>query len=210
MSRARRGTASSVLGRRAARGRLGERGSVAVEAALIFPLLITLTFGIIEFALLMRDHTATTSLVRAGARTASALPRDPALIVSTKTAMEVAGSALPQDSYEELWIYKANAAGFPGSAGNTDFQPSDCTSDCVRYTWNDARDQFVQVSGTSWPVTSINACPGDPNAQAVGVYLKAKHEWLTGLFFDTTYVSDRAVLKFEPIGTTIATRPCKP
>lgn len=191
-------------------GRLGERGSVAVEAAIIFPLLVTLTFGIIEFALLMRDHVATTSLVRAGARTASALPRDPALIVNTVAAMEKAGSALPKDSYEELWIYRANDNGFPGAAGNDNFEPSDCAANCVRYAWNAAGDSFEQVSGTSWPVTNINACPGDPDADAVGVYLKANHTWLTGLFFDETTVGDRAVLRFEPIATYSASVPCKP
>ena len=207
MAQRRGRTSSSMIGRRLRSSWLGDRG--AVEAALIFPILIVLTFGIIEFSLLMRDHTATTSLVRSGARTASALPRDPALVASTVAAMERAGSALPKDSYEELWIYKANAAGFPGGAGNTTFDPSACTNDCVRYGWNDSRDKFVQVSGTGWPVNTINACAGDPNAQSVGVYLKAKHTWLTGLFFDTTEVADRAVLKFEPIATFSSATPCK-
>lgn len=191
-----RRTASSLVRRRLAKGRLGERGSVAVEAAIIFPVLVMLTFGIIEFSLLMRDHTATTSLVRAGARTASALPRDPDLIASTVAAMEKAGSALPKDTYEELWIYRANDDGFPGSA--TSWDSAVCNTDCVKYAWNDARDAFSPVAGT-WPVTNINACPGDEDAQAVGVYLKAKHTWITGLFFDETTVADRAVLQFEPL-----------
>jgi hypothetical protein len=190
------------------RRRFGERGSVAVEAAIIFPLLITLTFGIIEFALLMRDHTATTSVVRAGARTASALPRDPAMVTSTVAAMERAGSALPKSSYEELWVYRANAAGYPGGEGNRSFDPGTCTANCVRYSWNDRRDAFQQVGG-SWAPTSINACAGDPAAQAVGVYLKANHDWITGLFFDSTFVTDRAVLKFEPIATLSSSVPCK-
>lgn len=176
-----------------------ERGAAAVEAALILPLLIVLTFGIIEFALLMRDHTATTSLVRAGARTASALPRDTKMIAATVAAMEQAGSALPKDSYEEMWIYSANVNGYPGNAANTTFDASTCTKDCIRYAWNAKRDTFEQVSGTTWDPNSINACAGDPNSQTVGVYLKAKHTWITGLFYKETMVSDRAVLKFEPL-----------
>lgn len=192
----RRRTATSALGRRLGRGPLGERGAVAVEAAIIFPLLITLTFGIIEFALLMRDHTATTSLVRAGARTASALPRDPDLIPATVVAMEKAGSALPKDSYEELWIYQANEDGYPGAADSWD--TAVCDTNCVKYAWNDARDEFKAVAG-SWPSSNIIACAGADDAQAVGVYLKAKHNWITGLFFDETYVADQAVLSFEPL-----------
>lgn len=178
--------------------KLGQRGSVAVEAAIVFPLLIVLTFGIIEFSLLMRDHVATTSVVRSGARTASALPREPTMVETTRQAMNKAGSAMPTDSYEELWIYAANDAGYPGAAGNKDFDPTDCTTNCTRFAWDDSREQFILMSGnTTWP-EHVNACPGSAAAMSVGVYLKAKHTWVTGLFFDETYVADRAVMKFEP------------
>ena len=49
-----------------------DRGAVAVEAALITPVLVLLVFGIIEFGLAFRDWLAVTSAVRAGARTAAA------------------------------------------------------------------------------------------------------------------------------------------
>lgn len=185
-----------------------ESGAVAVEAALIFPVLVLLLFGIIEMALLMRDHVATTSLVRAGGRTASALPRSPSLIEDTVASMEKAGSALPKDAYEELWIYRATAEGFP--VGNSAANPfAVCATDCVRYAWNDTRDSFGRVSG-SWDPSSINACPGDPNAMAVGVYLKARHDFVSGIFADSVTVSDHAVLKFEPVATFSSTQPCKP
>jgi Flp pilus assembly protein TadG len=185
---------------------LGERGAVAVEAAIIFPLLVVLTFGIIEFSLLMRDVTATASVVRAGARTASALPRQTTMLTATVDSMKKAGSAMPQDSYDELWIYKANATGFPGAY--TSMTGATCSTSCVKYRWNDAANTFVAVGG-SWDMMSINACPGDAAAESVGVYLKADHKWLTGLFFDQTSISDRAVLKFEPIVDYSAANPCR-
>lgn len=186
----------------------GDGGAVAVEAALLFPVLVLLVFGIIEMALLMRDHVAVTSLVRAGARTASSLPRSDAMIPDTVTAMERAGSALPKDSYEELWIYRATTAGYPVGNGSGDPFGS-CSTDCVRYAWNDARDSFGRVSG-SWDPNSINACAGDPGAMSVGVYLRASHQFVTHLFVNDMDVSDYAVLKFEPVATYSSSLPCKP
>jgi Flp pilus assembly pilin Flp len=185
-----------------------EDGAAAVEAALIIPLLIFLLFGIIEISLLLRDHVATTSLVRAGARTASALPRSSTMVPDTVAAMERAGSALPKDSYEELWIYRADPNGLPiGNSASNKF--ATCGTDCVRYAWNDARDTFGKVSG-NWDPLSINACPGDPNAMAVGVYLRARHDFITGVFGSGMTVSDYAVLKFEPVATYSSTQPCRP
>lgn len=186
----------------------GDRGAVAVEAALIFPLLVLLVFGIIEMALLMRDYVALSSLVRAGARTASAEPRSASMIDDTVLAMERAGSALPKDAYEELWIYRATAAGYP--VGNSSANPfGTCGTDCVKYAWNDTRDTFGRVSGT-WDPNSINACAGDPNAMAVGVYLKASHQFVTHMFLNDIHMSDYAVLKFEPVATYSSSQPCKP
>src|SRR5262245_41595604 len=54
------------------RTRNGDRGAVAVEAALVTPLILLLITGVIELALLMRDDVALTSAVRNGGRTASA------------------------------------------------------------------------------------------------------------------------------------------
>ena len=183
-------------------------GAAAVEAALIIPLLMLLLFGIIDMSLLLRDHVAATSLVRAGARTASALPRAPSLVEDTVAAMEKAGSALPKDSYEELWVYRATDEGYP--LGNSASNPfAACGTDCVRYSWNEGRDTFGRISG-NWDPYSINACPGDPGAMAVGVYLRANHDFVTGIFGSGTSVSDHAVLKFEPVATYSTTQPCKP
>lgn len=112
--------------------------------------------------------------------------------------MEKAGSAMPKEYYEELWIYAANQHGYPGGPANKDFDEVDCDANCTRFAWAGNPEEFVRVSGNeTWPL-HVNACPGDNNAMSVGVYLKAKHTWITGLFFDETMVSDRAVMKFEP------------
>ena len=179
-----------------------DRGAVAVEFALIAPLFLILVFGVIEISLLLRDYVAVTSLARNGARVASSEARKDAMPADVVDAVNKSGSAIPKDSIDEMWIYKAGANGYP--VGYSDF--STCTPGvCVRYLWNDARDRFGPASNTiGWPANAQNACIGDANAMTVGVYIKATHTYVTGAtaligLGRTATVADHAVMKFEPL-----------
>jgi Flp pilus assembly protein TadG len=194
--------------------RRDHRGAVAVEAALMTPILVTFLVGIVEMALLMRDDVALTSAVRAGGRSASAnagagpggvneggdcvapcSPTNaPMLAQLAANTIQRAGTALPKDSITELWIYRANAQGYPGNDGNTTWV---CTTNCVTYRWVDARDQFRYYSGT-WQSSTINAC-ANSGTDAVGIYMKADHDFLTGFFVEDIDVEDHAVFSFEPL-----------
>jgi Flp pilus assembly protein TadG len=189
---------------------------VVVEAALVTPLLMALVLGIIEMALLMKDDVALTSAVRNGGRTASAnagsgpggvneggdcvAPCSPAnapmFAQLAANAIQTAGSALPKDSIQELWVYKANNKGFPGADNTTSWT---CATNCVKYKWVATKDQFRYVSG-SWLSSSVNACANN-SPDSVGVYLKARHSWMTGLFGTTKDIDDYAVFTFEPLPT---------
>lgn len=190
-----------------------DNGASAVEAALLIPVILIIVFGIIDFSLLLRDHVSVTSAVRAGARVASAEPRVPgvydpatgapaslpALAQDAANAIQRAGSAMPKDSIDELWVYEADAAGYPKNSSGTF---NSCSTNCVKFKWMAATDKF-QYSGGSWNYASINACPGDPAGQAVGVYVKATHKFLFASFFGVSAgVADHAVMKFEPIPTS--------
>ncbi|WP_217907723.1 TadE/TadG family type IV pilus assembly protein [Desulfosediminicola ganghwensis] len=63
-----------------------ESGASAVEFALVSPLLFVLTFGIIEFGLLLYDYAVITNASREGAR-AAVVYREP--IVSTKDITDI-------------------------------------------------------------------------------------------------------------------------
>jgi Flp pilus assembly protein TadG len=193
-----------------------ERGAVAVEAALVTPLLLILIFGIIELALLMRDDVALTSAVRNGGRTASAnagagpggvneagdcvtpcSPADaPMFAQVAANAIQRAGTALPKDSIVELWVYKANNKGYPGATDATDWT---CGANCVKYKWVKTKDQFRYYSGT-WTSSTVNACANN-SPDAVGIYMKAEHDFLTGFFSDSVIIEDHAVFAFEPLPT---------
>ncbi len=203
-----------------ARRRFGprsERGAVVVEAALVTPLLMIFLLGIIEMAMLMKDDVALTSAVRNGGRTASAnadagpggtatddgsclspcTPSNaPMFAQMAANAIQTAGTALPKDSIQELWVYKANNKGYPGAANSTAMV---CGTNCVKYKWVKSKDEFRYFSGT-WLSSSINAC-ANTAPDSVGIYMKAKHDFLTGFFTDDVIIEDHAVFQFEPLPT---------
>jgi hypothetical protein len=171
-------------------------------------------FGIIEMSLLMRDSVAATSAVRVGSRIASASagagpgvclasvnppPCTPAtapgFAQAAADAIQRAGSAMPKDSIEFIIIYEANIKGYPMPSTNLTLT---CTTNCVKYTWDQNLDRFRYASG-SWASNSVNACVNDPLRTAVGVAMQAQHHWVTGIFGSTHTLSERSVMQFEPL-----------
>ncbi len=198
-------------------------GAVAVEAALVLPILVILVFGIIEFGFVLRDYAGISSLVRTGSRIASvgadhgpgtcetgptAPPcspsASPALAQEAADAIQRSGQASNPDQIDYILVYKANSKGFPGPEGNLTV-PSDCsgTPNCVKFVWRDSLDAFRYNSG-SWDSRNISACfPGSATypMERVGVYMKATHPMLTGLFGSSVSLTDRAVMDFEPLAS---------
>jgi Flp pilus assembly protein TadG len=196
---------------------------VAVEAAIVLPMVILLIFGMVEFSLLLRDYVSLTAATRAGTRLASAEAAAggcntavygatcvstsvPAAAQDAANAMQRALSGVPSTSVNYVLVYKANDKGYPGATGST-VMPTSCSgvSNCVMFTWNVAAQQYRYNSG-AWDSRTINACVNDVAQDSVGIYVKATHTWLTGLFGQTIGLSDRSVNKFEPLPSDS----CKP
>lgn len=183
------------------RRRASQRGAVAVETALVTPVLIVVLLGIIELPMLIRDYVAVTSAARTGARVGSAAPAATApnssgFVQLAADAVGGSGGSLPAGSLKSVLVYKANSDGFPGSLTSV---PSSCggISSCVTLTWSDATKTFT-VSGGSWASSTVNAC--FPNAvDSLGVAVIAEHKFLSGLIGTTLTMSDRAVMNFEPL-----------
>ena len=173
-----------------------ERGASLVEAAIILPVVILIVFGIIEFGLAFKDSLTVSSATRAGARTASAEPRRPTFHDDTAKAVERAVSALPTGAVDELWIYKADAAGHPIDGGGSAY--TSCNT-CAVFTWDTAANQFTRQPGSDWNPMTQNACVGDPGHDAVGVYLKVNHAFVTGFFGQAITLRDHAVMNLEPV-----------
>ncbi len=190
--------------------RRGQRGAVAVEAALITPVLILLLFGIIEFGMLFKDYLGVTSASRAGVRIASAEPRDGGA-TGYKFAEDAAaqvlreGSALQDANIQEIWVYKAQSTGYP-VGGDKTFA---ACSTCVKFHVNATTGALSRYSST-WPASAQNACPDTATRDAIGVYVQYSHPAVTGLIFEDWILKDYTVMNLEPFVVTDSATPCKP
>jgi Flp pilus assembly protein TadG len=170
--------------------RRDQRGAVLVEAAFVFPILVLLVFGVIEYGMTFKDSLTLSSSTRAGVRTASSLARVDTYGADTVAAVSVAMEAISNDAPQTLVIFKA-VNGKP--MGTVD----SCTS-CLRYTWNQSTSAWGAPTGT-WSALTHNACVGSNGPpDEVGVYIKARHTFLTGLFGDGITLTDTTIMRFEP------------
>ena len=195
---------------------------MAVEAALVMPILALLVFGIIEFGFLLKDYGGVSALARSGARIASTgadhgpgtcndtLPdappctpaSSPALAQEAADAIQRSGAISNPDQINYILVYKANNKGYPGVDGSTTM-PTTCPANCVKFVWRKALDSFKYNSG-SWSSSTISACfPGSATSpmDRVGIYVNANHKMITGLFGLNMSINDRAVMDFEPLPT---------
>jgi hypothetical protein len=220
----------------------GDRGASAVEFAIVVPVLLLILLGIIEFAFVLRDANSVSSSVGVAARIASTAaaagpaecpsplppgvstcgPADtPQLAQVAADAIQRAGTAMNQDNIDEIWVYRANSAGYAANAYYVDsahpnvtagtngatslsgMLSQGCNVACVKYRWIDSQNRFRYVGGT-WDSTKTNACIRDVALNppdAVGVYMRATHPFFTGFFQRSLTLDDRAVMQFEPLPT---------
>lgn len=179
-----------------------ERGSVAVEAALVMPALLLLVVGILEFGLAFKDQLAITSAVRAGARIAAAEPRYANFATDAAHAVAEEGSAVDMTGVQALWVYQADSTGHPVGAGGSF---SSCNTNCIKFSWNSTTQAFVKSSGT-WASSSQNACQGQQDS--IGVYMQMQHTGVTTLIFSTLGLDSYTVMRLEPI-PALASGGCK-
>ena len=179
-----------------------DSGAVAVETALVATLLLILIFGIVESSFLFKDWLTVSAAARAGARMGSSEPRATGLTLPRAFADDSAAqvtnamSGLDPANLQEVWVYQAAyATGLPVSGAS-------CTANCVKYNWPTGATKLTYLSG-SWPATSQNACAGDPNRDAIGVYVKYKHTSPLGFFFKNFMVSESAVMWIEPTSAAV-------
>jgi hypothetical protein len=175
-------------------GRCRTRGAALIEAALVLPVLFILVFGIIEIGMLVDTATVTSNASRNGARLASANYGDAGaserddVLDAVRTTVEESLNSLPESATpQELWIYEANANGYPGAASNF----SSCASSCIRYTWDG--DGFANPAG-SW--NDPDACGS--SLDRIGVYVAVRHEFLTHMLGAGKTVDEHTVMRLEP------------
>ncbi|MDH4279930.1 MAG: pilus assembly protein [Acidimicrobiia bacterium] len=183
-----------------------ERGAVLVEASLVTGLFLVLVFFIFEMGFLFRDSLTTSNASREAARAASTLGRDRDTDFYTIRTVEHGLEAMGLQSLDVLVIFKATGPG--------DTVPGACLSSsqsglCNRYTpidfFAEKEDTAGNPTGNFGCGTLDGAwCPTSREAQAsvgpdyVGVYVRTKHSYLTGMFGTQTDLEATTVLRIEP------------
>jgi hypothetical protein len=178
----------------------GNRGAALVEAAFVLPLLILLAFAVIEFGFTFKDLLTVTSATRAGARTATALSKRPNY--QSDTADAVAGvlkNTMPTRGIQYLVVYKAN----PNTGRPADGASFEQCNVCYRYKWAPKADggagAWIRNGGNGWPAKDQNACGDAAHTDYLGVYVRARHDFITGLFGRTATLTDHTVMRLEPV-----------
>jgi len=184
----------------------GERGAVLVETAILIPIILIITFGLIEFSMVYQSSSTGAGAARSAARTASAEAKLPSYATDAAVAASTALKTIGSDEPVEMWVYKANNLGYPGGVGSTGF--GSCAANCIKYAWLPATKTFdtANPTGSGWPYTSQLACDV-ANWDSVGVFIKLNHKYLTSLFGNSITLTDHAVFRLEPAPTQACSGP---
>ena len=188
-----------------ARSSRRDRGVVLLEFALVMNLLLTLGLGIYEFGFAWRSSAAVTSGARSAARTVSSLATDDAAdyqsLSSLRSDLQASGLL---SKLQLVVIYKS---------GTTDGAvPVACTTNAATFALCDVYtgDQVRQMLETDFDATGCmtglvvaNYCPIVRNpimatADYVGVWVKIRHDYQTGLFGTGIDITRSAVMRIEP------------
>ena len=194
------------------RRRTDDRWSALVEAVIIFPLVMLLTFGAIEFGIGFSQKGGLESISRAGARTGATLAADAtvnpgdnedasnSIGVETVRAINAALSSTAIPEMNRVVVYRIEnlGGGVTNSHGPSGWGGSCRGADCIVYTFDNVGKQFNLSSGSgAWPVANRMACGNAPDR--LGVQLEGKFNFLTNLIGTAPIkLTAKSVLQLEP------------
>lgn len=178
---------------RPARRHRGAHGAAMVEAAIVLPLLLVLTAGIVEYGLAFHQSAALAAASRAAARTASAMPKNDQLAANAADSASSQLQGTGEGTPDEVWIFRVDPL------TNQPYGTFPNCQDCAGFKWDPAQRRF----DTSQPIASDPWDPGEQDACAgqsdeVGVTVKLTHKYLFGVFGSSKQLSHTTVMRLEP------------
>ena len=186
--------------------RRDQRGAAMVEFAIILPLVLLLTFGLIDFGFAFADAAGIKSAGRSGARIGSALSKQPGQLQSIVAAVNSGLLNSTRAQATELVVYAAPPVGF--SAPDT-CSGSGSTSLCFDQVIPvNAPDHFAPTGAdlAQWDnnVHFEDACPAIGNhvsAWKLAVTVKANYPFLSHFFGANIKLHETVVIDLEPTST---------
>ena len=197
------------LSRIRARRRQGDRGAALVEAAFITPVFAVLIFGILEFGLAFRDYLTVANVSRDSARGASAYGDGLYTDYNVIQVAKQSSKGFRPNEIQKLIIFDATSVN--GSIRNASHPANACLTRttglagiCNVYTATDLARPKTDFGCRSDRNLDRYWCPTDREVRAsgppdyVGVYVIARHAFITGLFGSGMNLTDEIVMRIEP------------
>lgn len=182
------------------------------------PIFLLLVFGILEYGLVYRDSLTIGDAASDGVRTAAILGAVPNADFSVMKQVRQSLSAIDPESIDRVVIFRVKAGSFKSTKDAIQQMPAGCreatTSQpgCNVYPGHDA---YIALQSTppaqayfECNSTGDRACGYPPNSRLtgagntvidyVGIYIKVKHSFVTGLFGSISGLEQARILRFEP------------
>jgi hypothetical protein len=192
-----------------ARRRRGERGAALIEAAFITPVFAVLLFGILEFGLTFRDYLTVANVSRDSARGASAFGDSLYADWNVIQIAQQSSKGFRPNEIQRLIIFDAGSV--EGSIFDTSHPANACLSVtdgiagvCNVYTSADLHRPKSDFGCKTTETLDKYWCPSGRETRAsgppdyVGVYVRARHDHITGLFGPGMNLTDEIVMRIEP------------
>lgn len=199
------GTLSRLRARRAA----GDRGAALVEAAIITPVFALLIFGILEFGLTFRDYLTVSNVSRDSARGASAFGDGLYADYNVIQIAKQSSKGFRPNEIQRLIIFDAGSVS--GSIRDPAHPAHGCLTSSIGISGvcNVYDSADLQLAKTNFGCQSTQDldrfwCPTTREVRAsgppdyIGVYVRARHDFVTGLFGPGMDLTDEIVMRIEP------------
>ena len=185
---------------------------------MVFPLIVLLTFGAVEYGLIYKDELRLTSAARSGARIGTADKNTAGTLVNADDdyqILQAVYSALGPLASKVIYVSIFNAGTNPGGTPPAGCNGPNAASvegangdECDVWAASDFNLSSAGVQASpkyKWLVANrgltLNASLGQEPTY-LGVYIQTTHNYVTGLFGSSRTVAEKAVFRFEPIGNT--------
>lgn len=187
-----------------------ECGASAVEFALVAPLLVFLTLGLLEFGNYFRSLSQMQIAVSAAVRTGSTQSRVDGYEDQIADNLRASFSSRATGA-SKMVVYKADpATGKPMGLAPSAADFSRCTVDCWVFQWNPATSSWTKAASPTWPASRQKACGPVAETDYLGVWVEAKYGGLTGLsVMAVKNIATRGVGRLEPVPLSTG-QLCKP
>jgi Flp pilus assembly protein TadG len=192
------------------RARTRERAAIMVEAVIVFPLLIAMMFGSLEYGMAYRDSTTVSTALRAAGRTIGSQSNDGTADYYALQALKAGLSGIPTGAIGRIVIYDATTTTAPDPLCLSGTAPGGQTGKCNVYT-----AASLSLASTSFSSTATGSCPGAAvdryycpltrkvvqatGTDYVGVYIQVRHDFFSKLFGTSLTITDKLIVRLEPL-----------